>query len=232
MHSKSAQESNKPVEPIPVIMDDREPRDLMTQALASCGCFAVEVQHLSVGDYLIEDALLVERKTLPDLVRSILDGRLFQQSLQLVESKYPAALILEGSARDLEESGMRWEAIQGALVTVTLFMGLPILRSRCPEETARTFLYAARQRRTVSTDTLVRHSRRPKRKAALQSYILQGLPGVGSKRAKHLLDRFGSVEAVFTATADVLSEVDGLGPDTIRKIRHAVEEPRSRYVAS
>ena len=228
-HNES--ESGSATRPISIIMDDREPRDLMTQAMASCGRFTVEVQHLPVGDYLIDDALLVERKTLADLVRSILDGRLFQQSLQLVESKYPAALILEGSAQDLEVSGMRWEAIQGALVTVTLFMGLPILRSRCPEETARTFLYAARQRRTVSTDTLVRHSRRPKRKAALQSYILQGLPGVGPKRAKQLLDRFGSVESVITAAADVLSEVEGLGPDTIRKIRYAVEEPRAQYAA-
>jgi len=130
-------ESGTVSRPISIIMDDREPRDLMMQAMASCGCFAVEVQHLPVGDYLIDDALLIERKTLADLVRSIVDGRLFQQALRLVEARYPAALILEGSARDLQECGMRWEAIQGALVTVTLFMGLPILRSRCPEETAR-----------------------------------------------------------------------------------------------
>lgn len=228
---QSEAESVSVSRPICIVMDDREPRDLMTRAFTHCGRFTVDVQHLAVGDYLIDDALLVERKSLPDLVRSILDGRLFQQSLQLVESNYPAALILEGDSRDLEESGMRWEAIQGALVTVTLFMGLPVLRTRCPEETVRTFLYAARQRRTVDTDTLVRHSRRPKRKAALQSYILQGLPGVGPKRAKQLLDRFGSVEAVITAAADVLGEVDGLGPDTIRKIRNAVEEPRMQYVA-
>lgn len=220
--TQNESESGAVSRPISIIMDDREPRDLMTQAMARCGCFAVEVQHLPVGDYLIDDALLVERKTLPDLVRSIVDGRLFQQALRLVEARYPAALILEGSAHDLQECGMRWEAIQGALVTVTLFMGLPVLRSRCPEETVRTFLYADQQRRTVEADTLTRHSRRPKRKAALQSYILQGLPGVGPKRAKQLLDRFGSVEAVFRADAHALAEVEGLGPDTIRKIRYAV----------
>lgn len=220
--AQNGSESGAVSRPISIIMDDREPRDLMTPAMARCGCFAVEVQHLPVGDYLIDDALLVERKTLPDLVRSIVDGRLFQQALRLVEARYPAALILEGSAHDLQECGMRWEAIQGALVTVTLFMGLPVLRSRCPEETVRTFLYAAQQGRTVEADTLTRHSRRPKRKAALQSYILQGLPGVGPKRAKQLLDRFGSVEAVFRADAHALAEVEGLGPDTIRKIRYAI----------
>jgi len=139
-------------------------------------------------------------------------------------------LILEGSASDLAECGMSWEAIQGALVTITLFMGLPILRSRCPSETARTFLYAAQQRRTVSTDTLARHARRPKRKAALQSYILQGLPGVGPKRARQLIARFGSVAAVMTAGAEALSDIEGLGPGTIAKIRSAVEEPGVAYV--
>lgn len=208
--------------PIRVCMDDREPRERMLAAFASCGSFAVEIQRLPVGDYLIDDALLIERKTLPDLVQSIIQGRLFSQALRLVEARCPAALLLEGTARDLQGSEMRWEAIQGALVTVTLFMGLPILR---------TLAFAARQRQAVTTDALTRRTRRPKRKAALQSHILQGLPGVGPKRAKQLIDRFGSVEAVCTAAADMLGEVDGLGPDTVRKIRYAVEEPRSEYAA-
>jgi len=102
-------------------------------------------------------------------------------------------------------------------------MGLRILRSRNPEETARTFIYAARQRRAVEIDALVRHSRRPKRKAALQAYILQGLPGIGPKRAKRLLHQFGSVAAVMRADADALAEVGGLGAETIRKIRYALK---------
>jgi DNA excision repair protein ERCC-4 len=178
---------------------------------------------LPVGDYVVADSLLIERKTLPDLVQSIIDGRLFAQALRLVEAEYPAALILEGGMRELENTQMRWEAIQGALVTVALFVGLPVLRSLSHEETARTLFYAARQQISAETSTLARRSRRPKRRAALQSYILQGLPGVGPKRAKQLLTRFGNVESVITASAEALREVDGLGPETIRKIRSAVE---------
>lgn len=40
---------------------------------------------------------------------------------------------------------MTWEAVQGALVTVALFVGLPVLRTLSAAETARTFLYAAQQ---------------------------------------------------------------------------------------
>lgn len=207
---------------IRIVMDDREPRDLMLPLLNGDG-FLVEIARLSIGDYLVNKTLLVERKTLPDLVQSIIDGRLFHQAKRLVEATHPAVLILEGTSRDLQHSEMRREAIQGALVMVSLFYGLPVLRSYDPSETARTMAYAARQQAAIETDTLTRHARRPKRKPALQSHILQGLPGIGAKRAKQLLARFGSVEGVMTASAEALADVEGLGSETIRKIRYAIE---------
>lgn len=206
---------------IKLIMDDREPSDVMLPAFRHCGCFDVDVLRLTTADYVVNDVLLVERKTLSDLVQSIIDGRLFHQAKRLVEAEHAAALVLEGSFRNLQTE-MRWEAIQGALVTVSLFFGLPVLRTRNPDDTARVLAYAARQQLAVETDTLVRHGRRPKRKAALQSFILQGLPGVGSKRARQLLAHFGSVEGVMSATTDALVEVEGLGLQTAERIRAAL----------
>ena len=210
-------------QPIQVTMDTREPRESMLGAFRAYGTFSVDVRHLPLGDYLIDDALLVERKTMLDLVASIIEGRLFSQSLRLVEAPLPAALVVEGSDGDLSATAMRWEAIQGALVTVTLFMGLPVLRTRDQHDTVRTLAFAARQRRCATTDTLTRRTRRPKGKKALQSYVLQGLPGVGPTRAKRLLDRFGSMEGVITASAEALQGVEGLGPETIRKMRWAID---------
>ena len=90
---------------------------------------------------------------------------------------------------------MSWESIQGALVTVTLFFGIPILRTYTPEETAQTMLIAARQANTVATGALPRHGYRPLGKRARQLFILQGLPGVGPGRAGRLLERFGNVRS-------------------------------------
>ena len=136
--SDGTAEAGSESRPIRIIVDDREPCELMLPLLEKCACFRVEVQRLPTGDYFVNDALLVERKTLPDLMQSIIEGRLFQQALRLVAAKHPAALILEGGARDLQHTQMRWEAIQGALITIALFMGLPVLRSRNPEETVQT----------------------------------------------------------------------------------------------
>jgi ERCC4-type nuclease len=222
----------KPTDPIRLLVDDRECRGPMPAAIDACAEFAAQVQRLPVGDYCVDDALLFERKTLPDLAASIKDGRLFDQALRLANASLPAALILEGTSRDLAGSRMRAEAIQGALINVSLFIGLPLLRSRDASATVCTLLFAARQRRAAACGALPRHGHRPKGKAALQSYVLQGLPGIGPQRAARLIQRFGSIEAAIAADADTLAEVDGIGMRTARKLRWCVEEPRGRYAAT
>ena len=214
---------------IAVLMDNREPLELMHQAMAEAGGLAPEIGHLSVGDYLIDNTLLVERKTHPDLVQSIINGRLFHQAHRLAVSGYPVLMILEGGQADLQPSNMTWESIQGALVTVTVFFHIPVLHTSSPKQTVQTFLYAAKQHRSVATDALARHGRRPKRKAALQSHILQGLPGIGPKRARALLERFGSVEEIMKASTEQLKEIEGIGDHGAQRIRWAVEEATADY---
>ncbi len=218
--------------PLPIVVDDRELRSPVFGLLESCDQFEVKTRRLPLGDYLIDNWLLVERKTLPDLVASLRDARLFSQAVRLVNSGLPrVALLLEGTAIELAHSRMRREALQGALLHLGLFLGLPVLRSRSPDETVRLFLYAARQRRTVATGSLPRANRRPKSKAALQRYILQGLPGIGPDRARRLLAHFGTVEAVVTANTDELTAVAGIGIGIARAIHGAVRESPARYNA-
>lgn len=136
---------------IPLVVDDRERRGRLLPVLHASADFRIEIQRLRVGDYLLDDRFLFERKTLTDLVVSIQSGRLFKQALRLAEvQRLQPALILEGLARELETFGVRREAIQGALVTIELFVGLPVLRTNSPAETVRTFRYVTRQGRSVA----------------------------------------------------------------------------------
>ena len=191
--------------------------------------FCVTVTRLKLGDYLVDNRLLFERKTLPDLVTAIVSGRLFTQALRLAATRLRPAMILEGTGRELLESGMRWEAIQGALVTVTLSFGIPLLRTRTPEETVRTMLYAAQQRQAYAMGALHRPGYRPRGKLARQLFILQGFPGIGPGRARRLLARFGSVEGVVRAGTEELRSVHGIGKGVAEKIRWALEEPPAQY---
>lgn len=184
---------------------------------------------LRLGDYLLDNRLLFERKTLADLVTSIISGRLFSQALRLAAAPLRPAMVLEGTSAHLVNSGISWEAIQGALITVNLFCGVPLLRTRTPEETVRTMLYAARQGQCYATGALPRPGYRPRGKLTRQLFILQGFPGVGPERARRLLARFGSVEGVVRAGTKELRSVHGIGKGVGEKIRWALEEPPVQY---
>jgi DNA excision repair protein ERCC-4 len=213
-----------------ITADDRERGSPLFELLKSSAHIRLAVERLPVGDYDVDGRFLFERKTLPDLVDSIKSGRLFQQALRLLEVEHrQPGLVLEGTIRDLRGSNMRWEAIQGALVTVSLFLGLPILRTRGPAETLRTFEFAARQARTISSGALQRRGRRPKGKAALRRHILQGLPGIGPARAASLLERFGTVQAVLSADGAEIASVPGIGPRTAELVTWAVRDRTAEY---
>jgi ERCC4-type nuclease len=214
---------------IRIVADDREIGSGVVDALRRQEGVSVRIERLPLGDYLVDGALLIERKTLPDLVESIKDGRLFGQGCRLAVSGLRAAMVLEGTGQDLTGSGMRREAIQGALISLTLYLGVPLLRSRHPAETAQLMRFAAKQGRLVASGTVSRPGRRAKRKHLVQSRVLQGLPGVGAERARRLLERFGTLEAVVRADADALASVRGIGQATAEAIRWAVEEPRPDY---
>ena len=207
---------------ISIIADDREIKSDVIKFLSGIENVDLSIQRLSMGDYQVENQLIVERKTLNDFAISIIDGRLFKQTIRQENSYSKSALILEGTAIDTAELGMTREAMQGALITVSLILGIPILRSKDPSETARLIVYIGHQIESVARGGIQRHGYRPKNRWKRQLYILQGLPGVGPERADRLLEHFGSVEAAISASSSELQSVDGIGTGVADKIRWAV----------
>jgi len=215
--------------PIHIIADDRECKSEVIQSLLQIENVDITIRRLTIGDYQIDNRLLVERKTLKDFAISIIDGRLFKQMIRLASSKSEGVLILEGTASDIADLGMTREAMQGALITVSLILGIPVLRSKDASETAKFMVYIARQIESVARGGVQRHGYRPKTKRKRQLFILQGLPGVGPERAERLLARFGSVEAAISASSSELQSVDGIGKSIADKIKWAVSERVSPF---
>ncbi|MGR8941634.1 MAG: ERCC4 domain-containing protein [Gammaproteobacteria bacterium] len=216
---------------IQIIADDRESRSGVIEALRRHNGAEVSVRRLALGDYLLDERLLFERKTLLDFAASLKDGRLFEQGARLAASPLHKAMILEGRAHDLSESGMRREALQGAIISLNLFLGIPLLRSTGAEESARLMLYAARQFDPIARQTPPRllKGKRPKGKRKTQLRILQSLPGIGPDTAYNLLEAFGNIEAVLTADEQALLGVAGIGAKRAKSIRWAIGEQLASY---
>ncbi|MHB8523763.1 MAG: ERCC4 domain-containing protein [Limisphaerales bacterium] len=209
-------------QPVHIIADDREGASPVVATLLGMDGVTVQVQRLKLGDYAI-NGWLFERKALPDFAESIKDGRLFSQANRLLASGQSVAFILEGKAGDLAQSRMRREALQGALISLSLIFQIPILRSLDPAETAHLLCYAGGQLQRECADLGCRRGRRPKRRRKLQLYILQGLPGIGAQKAERLLAQFGGIRAVLSAGEDELQQVPGIGEKIAHKICWALE---------
>ena len=217
---------------IRITADHQEFKSQLPELLEKAENTTVTKAHLPLGDYLVNDGLLIERKTLKDLVASIKTGRLFTQMFNLARSGKRCALLLEGTTIDLAGSGMRREAIQGALIHITLQLEIPILRSKDTEESAKIIRYVAQQLDQLHPKKATVKRYRPsglKKKQKKQLYVLQGLPGIGAERAKALLDKFGSVENIVNATEKELQTVPGIGKNTAQQIRWVLEEPKPSY---
>lgn len=119
-----------------VIADDREAgADVVAHLRARPDCEVI-IRRLRLGDYHIAGRLLVERKCWPDLVASIVDGRLFRQACRLAASPLHTVVLLEGS-EDIAESAMAREAIQGALISDRQRRWIDVIRIHRRIEDAR-----------------------------------------------------------------------------------------------
>lgn len=126
-----------------VSIDHREGKSALAARLRQEG-LTVEIVNLPVGDVKISDRILIERKGTRDFVDSLLDGRLLDQASRLVGAAPRSLLVLEGN--DLfQHRAVDGQAIMGALATLTLDYGLPVVTSADTAETARFIAVSARR---------------------------------------------------------------------------------------
>ncbi|HCE45308.1 MAG TPA: nuclease [Lentisphaeria bacterium] len=220
------EEDNK----IQIIADDREQKGGVIEALKSIQEVSLEIKRIPVGDYLVDKRFVFERKTLQDFSISIVQGRLFSQAQNLAKYDCHPVMILEGTSKDIAEYGVSREAVQGAIITISIIYGIPILRAKDSGETAKLMVQTAKQVIRTASGGIQRQGYHPKGKKARQMFILQGLPGIGRRKAELLIEKFGSVEAVVNAKPEDLSTVYGMGKKTMEDIKNVLRENTIDYI--
>jgi len=211
------------IENIQIVVDDRERSSGLVPELEKLERVVVKIEHLALGDYCVDGAVLIERKSAADFARSLIDGRLFGQAVRMAASSLRPAYILEGSSAEWCGIGVSREALQGALVTLMLIFDVPVFRSSDPAESARLILYIGSQLvRLRDSEYVPYRQAKAKRKKSRQLRVLQSLPGVGPDRAKRLLERFGTVRACFAASTEEIMDVEGIGSKTAAAIERVI----------
>ena len=209
-----------------IVADAREQSGQVVQELHALGA-QVEARRLDIADYVLSDRVAVERKTTKDFVDSLVDGRLFDQLKDL--RGYPRAfLVLEGESL-FGHRNVAPEALMGALASVTVDYGVPVMRTLDALETARFLVAVAKREQSRDKRRIaIRPGPTGSSDADRQRHLVAGLPGVSEARAEALLEAFGAAAAVFAADAEALAQVDGIGPTLAGNIRRVLDAPFRR----
>jgi Fanconi anemia group M protein len=194
---------------IKIICDSRERNTLVIKELINKDV-NLGFERLDIGDYICSDQVVVERKTGDDLVKSILDKRLFTQTKILVENCTKPIILLEGDF-SLYGSSLHPNALAGAITSLVVDFRIPIIHTRNQKETAE-ILFALAKREQEERKRRVSIGKRKGLGLKIQlEETISSLPHVDQKIASRLLKHFGSVREIMSANLEDYFEIKGIG---------------------
>lgn len=205
----------------PLIMDSNEPDDILDRLLE----LKVEVQRQKIapGDYVV-GPVGVERKSLTDFFSSIVKKRLFEQVRRLRDA-YPQPLVLlEGDLAEIS-TYKHPQSLLGALVALEVTERVPVLTTADKEQTALLLSILWKRQDVGAVEYGLRHKPKALNLEQRQRFLVEGLPSIGETLARNLLERFGSVRAVFEASEEDLKKVPKIGDVKAAEIVRLVAAP-------
>ena len=210
--------------PVRVVADEREKASGVPEELTKLNV-RVYFSKLSVGDYVLSPEVAVERKSIPDLISSVYDSRIFIQASRIASAYAKPYLLIEGDSKEVERLTRNLKSYYGAIASVTLAYGLRVLFTANKTETAVAISELLRNvRARPMPHQMSETPPRSKSFSQQQVYLISSLPGVGRKLAERLLRKYGSPRRVMSLTQGELSLTPGIGWKRAEKIKRLLDE--------
>jgi DNA excision repair protein ERCC-4 len=204
-------------EPVRIVADVHEQQSGIPARLVELGA-TIEITSLPGGDYAVGADTVVERKRVLDLHAAIVNGRLWPQLARLRGSCAFPYLLVEGT--NLDRGPLSPNSVRGACLAA-MDQGIALIRSDHQQDSAL-WLHrlAVRTQRTEPQPDKPAYSQRPKPNAQSEvaEALLAAVPGISTVTARALLERFGTVGAILSASPDEWMTVPGIGRERARRL--------------
>lgn len=218
-----------------LFVDHREQKVLpVIQDICYTLSITCDVTRLPLGDFLIAHntiGVLIERKSCSDFLSSLRSNRLWDQLLRFMKTETLLGytlkrklLLIHGTFDYIEPSSTFWAPLMGAYMEILFVYDIPILLVE-DDDALSECMRIMIQREAAGKNDLLPKSRWFRKHCSQdlpemdeKRYVLSSVPSVGEVLAENLLDHFGSIAAVASASEKQLQKVEGIGKMKAKKI--------------
>jgi len=181
----------------------------------------IKTENLKIGDFLISDEIIIERKRAEDFAKSIIDGRIFSQYEDLKQYKIPI-IIIEGDLHSIK-TNIHPNSLRGVILRL-IMEGINIIFSKNEEETVEYLILLEKKYEKDGVLRKYKYGKKPiKDKEYYKRYILESFPGIGPTLAERLLEKFKTLKNIFNASSNELIEVKGMNKKIIKNLKDILE---------
>lgn len=194
----------------------------------------VSVEELEIGDYIFSDGnneVAFEFKLIPDFITSIQDGRVFNQSINMVENYDYAFVMIHGDlhtrskciamSRNYREVNV-FQYI-GAISSLNRYV--TVLQCYSPYINESYYTMMKQAEKCLKNKPLVKKFPRKDKNPAF-NYLCYCIYGVSAKRAQDIVYtcHLKTMEDLFNLTHQDLIKIDGIGDNLADRILQSISE--------
>ena len=193
--------------------------------------FEVEICELEYGDYLFDNKVCFEFKTIPDFIASIQDGRVFTQAINMTENYDYTFVVIQGDEHTRAKSiamsrnyhEVTYFGYLGALASLNRYTTVIESYSPFVEEAYYRMLITAKK---IIQNKLVVKKFPKKNKNPIWNFLAYSIYGLSPTKAKKIIDTYHieNLNDLKQLTLKDLQMIEGIGKKTATNILTAIGE--------
>ena len=196
-----------------IFIDDREKDKERIEMIKKSFNTPIEIKRLDVGDLIIEQegypTICIENKTIQDFINSCKNGQLYKEAVSMkLKYEYSFIIIYDNGKWNKQYAKQTYNEKYGNIASI-------ILRHKCyliQCNSSREYIPCVKAliRNIKKADKPIEAPEVLPNDSNEMIRVLRGIPGVGAKMARTLLDTFGTPGRVLKADDDELNSVPRL----------------------